>query len=189
MGILAMGIVMGLVATSAYAATSLSQSASVSVQSILSVEFASTADCTFASGSLPWTNVDPSVDYIRPTGSYSTKSDVGLYCRHNGSAAAWYLKMKLTTTNLTGKLYRMIPQPNLRDEAGTKTDGTVAGNAKDWFQIPATDTTVYTSGSNDKVNTPHGTYVGINYALRPEGLVNGGTGYSATIYYTITTTP
>jgi len=184
-GIIIMAMVIG-VAVNAYAATNISQSASASVAAVLSVEFSTYG--TFNNGSIPWTTVDPSSDYIRPTGSATTRSDVALVCRYNGSAANWYLKMRLTTSNLTGKIYRQIPQPNLRDPAGTPTTGTVAGNTTDYWVVPATDTTVYTSGSNDRINTPNGTFVGVNYALRPEGLQNGGAGYSGTLYYTITTT-
>lgn len=184
--ILIMVMVVGVLATGAFAVTTLSQSANVTLASVLSIEFASTTDSTFGSGTIPWTNVDPASSVVYPTGHLTTKSDVGLICRYNG-AGAWYAKMNLTTTTLTGKLSRWISQPvNRNTTPGTPTNGTVTG-LNSWVVIPATATTVYTSG-NDSLNTPLGTFIGVNYSLNPTGL-STGTAYAGTITYTITTTP
>lgn len=184
-GILIMVVILGALATSASAVTTLSQNANVTLASVLSIEFATTTDSTFGSGTIPWTSVDPASSVVYPTGHLTTKSDVGLICKYNG-AGSWYAKMNLTTTNLTGKLSRWISQPTNRNTT-TATNGSVTG-LDSWVVIPAVAATVYTSGLNDSLNTPLGTFIGVNYSLNPTGLATG-TAYTGTITYTITTTP
>ena len=185
--ILAMALAIGCLATNAFAAvTTLTQSATVTIASVLSIEFASLTDSTFGSGTIPWTSVTPDSSVVYPTGHVTTKPDVGLICKYNG-AGSWYTKMNFTTTTLTDKISRWISQPvNRNTTPGTPTNGTVV-TPDDWVVIPAAATTVYTSG-NDSLNTPLGTYIGVNLSLNPVGLSTGTT-YTGTITYTITTTP
>ncbi|MBI5144379.1 MAG: hypothetical protein HZA30_04865 [Candidatus Omnitrophica bacterium] len=188
-GILIMALMIGVLATGAYAVTTLNQSASVTLASVLSAEFANTTDSTFGGSTIPWTNVDPSSNLVRPTGYSTTKPDVGIICKYNGAATAWYLKMNFTSTTLSGKIKKYMSQPTIwNGTSSVATNGAVAGGADTWQAIPSTAATVYTSGANDKVNTPYGTFCGMNFALDPTGLATGTT-YSGTITYTITTTP
>ena len=184
-GILIMEMVIVLATTSAFAVTNLTQSASVTIASVLSIEFATTTDSTFGSGTIPWTSITPDSTVVTPTGHVTSKPDIGLICKYNG-AGNWYAKVNLATTTLTGKLSRYISQPTNRNTS-TATNGTVTG-LDAWTVIPALATTVYASGTNDSLNTPLGTFIGVNFALDPTGLATGST-YTGTITYTITTTP
>ena len=185
-GMLILAMVIGGLATDGYAAATLTQATNVTVASVLSAEFASTTDSTFGSGAVPWTNVIPTANLVRPTGHVSTKPDVGIICTYNGIAAIWYLKMSFASATLAGKISKYMSQPINRNTSSA-TNGTVAGGANTWQAIPATAATVYTSG-NDTLNTPLGTFCGMDFGLNPEGLLTG-TSYTGTITYTITTTP
>ncbi|MDP2912902.1 MAG: hypothetical protein Q8N91_02725 [Candidatus Omnitrophota bacterium] len=73
-----LAIVMAMVAGSAFAATTQTQTATVSVASILSIEFASTTDTTFGGGGIPWTSIDPTSNLVYPTGQASTKAETAV---------------------------------------------------------------------------------------------------------------
>lgn len=179
-----MAIAIGCMASSAMAVSLPAQNVSITVQTALSIEYDTAANCTFPGTTIPWTNINPVSTLEYPTGGHSaTKPDVGVICKNNG--ATWYLKMNLTTTNLTGKISRSISQPVNRNTS-TATNGTVAGGVDAWVVVPAAATNVYTS-NNDTVNTPLGTFVGIYYGLNPTGLQNG-TSYTGTITYTLSNT-
>jgi len=183
-----------LSATAAYAATTVTQSATASVAGTMSVEFADTTDTTFGGGAINWNSVDPALgNLIPPTGAArgtGAKMDTAVICKYNGSSTAWYFKMSITGT-LAGKIKYYMPQPVNRNTS-LPTNGVVAGGTppagSDWPVIPSAATTGYTSGTNDTVNTPFGSFVALNYALNPTGMVSGSS-YSGTITYTITTTP
>ncbi len=188
--ILALTLVALFVATNVSAVTTLNQSATATVISVLSIEFANTTDTTFGGNAIPWTSVDPALgNLIKATGHQATKADTAVICKYNGASAAWYLKMSIAGT-LAGKVKIYMPQPINRN-TGSVTSGTLAYPTPlpdtDWPVLPGTATTVYTAG-NDTVNTPFGTFVAMDYGLNPTGMTTGTT-YSGTITYTITTTP
>jgi len=177
---------------SAFAATTATQGATVSIASVLSVEIDATAGATaFGAGTIPWTSVTPGSNLVYPTGGHITgKSDVGIILKNNTTLTSWQLKMQQVSANgLNGKIKFYLAQPTMN---GSATNGTLAyptpAAGADWPVIPAAATTVYTSGTADKTNVPYGTYCGFSYALDPAGLLTG-TAYTGTITYTITTTP
>ena len=185
---LAILIAMGMVATSAFAATQLTQGATVSVGSVLSVEFAAagaTNKVALGEGTLNWPSADATQSQVYPEGGHVPDySDVGLVCKYNGTGN-WALKISFASGNMAGKLRYYMGQPYYNLET---TDGTL-GNAapaagSPWPPIPATPFTAYTSGSEDRTNVPNGTFIGISFALDPSGL-EPGTPYGGTITYTI----
>ena len=184
-----------LVSASAFALTTVSQSANVSVAALLSVEFASATDTTFGSGTVPWTSVVADSAFIYPTGHVTTKPDAGVICKSNG-AATWYIKLGFSSANgLNGKISRYISGLGASNTGGVtnRNTGAVTPNGAiatpdAWTVIPTTATTVYSSGANDTNNAPDGDGVWINYNLNPTGLVTG-TAYTGTLTYTIATTP
>jgi len=188
--LLAIAVMVLLSTTTAYALTTVTQSATATIAGALSIEFANTTDTTFGGGAINWTSIDPSLgNLINCTGHLTTKSDTAVVCKYNGTATKWYLKMNITGTLASYVKYYM-GQP-INKNTSTATNGTLAvptpGVGQDWPVIPGTATTAYTSGTNDTVNTPFGTFVGLDYGLNPTGLVSGTT-YNGTITYTITTT-
>ena len=188
--IIALAVMVLLSATAAYAGTTVSQTANATLAGVLSIEFANTTDTTFGGGAINWTAIDPSLGtVINCTGHSGTKSDTAVICKYNGTLTAWYLKMGIAGT-LATKIKFYMAQPINRNTS-TATNGTLAvptpAAGADWPVIWSSTTTAYTSGTNDTVNTPFGTFVALDYGLNPTGLVSG-TAYSGTITYTITTT-
>lgn len=187
-GSLIMVIAMAMMAGNVFAANTQTQIISVGVASVLSVEFAeagATNKVALGVGTITWTGADASLSQVYPVGGHvDGYSDIGLICKYNG-AGNWALKMKFVSGNMAGKLRYYMGQPYYNGET---TDGTL-GNAAPaegtpWPIIPSTDINAYISGSEDRINVPNGTFVGISYALDPSGLTPG-TSYGGTVTYTI----
>jgi hypothetical protein len=129
----------------------------------------------------------PIVNWCPADQTVTGQSDVGVYCMSN-SGSTWYLKMKIADT--TGTLgtapgvYRFINGATNRN-TGLAANGTVAFNNV-WHKIDTADEVTYSSGTNDTVNTPFGTCIGVTYSLQSLVGVNTGVAYASTITYTIT---
>jgi len=176
-----------VVSGAAFAATTATQTANVSVASLLSIEFAPAGQSTVGSGNLNWTSITPTSNVINIDGHSTTKSDTAVICKYNGTGN-WALKMKFVNTGtatLEGKLKYYMGMPYYNGVAANGTLGNpTPGLGQDWPVVPNTDLTVYTAGTLDKTNVPNGTFVGIDYAINPEGLNTTGS-YSGTITYTV----
>ncbi|MFC1577018.1 hypothetical protein ACFL3N_01625 [Candidatus Omnitrophota bacterium] len=172
--------------------TSLATSVSASVGSAFKMEFYEPDGTSIMfSTSVPFSTIDPSETFALPDGREvgDNKSDVGIICKSSDSTA-WYLKIGITAGNLPfGTLKYYLSQPTMWDgTSGVTTDGTIDPSPAGWSDIPvSSQKTVYSSGSIDTVNTPHGTLCTINFQINPQGL-NADTAYNATVTYTITTT-
>lgn len=187
--ILSIAMVIACFATSAFAATSVSSSISVSLIDVLSVEFDSdAANSNFpAGGPVAWASIDPSQDFIRPDGVITTKSDIGLIVK---STKAWHASVSFSGgSELNGKVNLFLSQPNLRDVGGTLTDGTVTSDdfgdaVNGWMPIFTSARDIYWSGANDANNVPNGVFMGVSLSLRPTGIPTGVV-HSGTITYTV----
>ena len=191
--ILTVAIYMICLVTGAFAATSATQSVSIGVKETLALELAS--DAALGTGAISWSNVEPTSTLIYPDGGHvSGKSDVGVRCKSN-RAGGWQLKLEFNAgqPEVANKIKYYMALPTFGGTAtvpGTPGNGTLANTPPaagfDWPVIP--NGVVYTSGGNDSINTPNGSYAGISYALDPTGLQTG-TPYSGAIVYTITAKP
>ncbi|MDP2912904.1 MAG: hypothetical protein Q8N91_02735 [Candidatus Omnitrophota bacterium] len=176
-------IVMGV--GSAFAATTQTQTTNVTIASILSIEIAEAPDSTFGSGAIPWININPNNSPVPPTGHVITKSDVGLICRNN--QGTWYLKIHMTGATLENKIWCFtFPTKVINRNTSTQADGMLNGIMN---CVRPTPYTLYTSGSNDSLNTPHGTFFGIDYGLALSEQLEAVMTHTGTITYTITRSP
>ena len=190
--ILTIIMVIGYFSTSAFAVTEISSSLSVSLLDVLSVEFDPVADnSNFPTGGpISWASVDPSQDFIRPDGVVTTKADIGLIVK---STKAWHTSVSyIGVADLNGKVNLYLSQPNLRDESGTLTEGTVTSDdygdaVNGWMPIYTDSRDIYWSGANDANNVPNGVFMGVSLCLRPSGIPTG-VGFAGTITYTVTYT-
>jgi len=145
---------------------------------------------TFGAGTISWSNAVGSSNLIYATGHSSSKSDIIVICQYNGTGTGWALKMNFTSSDaLAGKMKFYMGQPTYNS---VSTNGTLGfptpGGGQDWPFIPGSAATIYTSGSNDKINTTNGTWCGISFAITPVGLA-AGVQYSGVITYTIVELP
>jgi len=193
--IIVLTIMAMLVASAAYALTTVSQGASATIGTAMSIEFASTTDTTFGGGNIVWAAVDPSAgSHIAPdsadrTGLPTAKMDTAVICKYNNTQK-WQLKMYINGGTLAGKVrfYEAKPVRGATAGNGTMYAGQPVPAGSNWPFIPTSDTAIYTSGTNDTINTPFGSFCGISYALDPTGLSSGTTA-TGTINYTIVQVP
>jgi hypothetical protein len=164
----------------------------ISVTSAFKVEFYP-PDGTHVvySTSVPFTNIDPTQTFALADGRTVNdgKSDVGLYCI-SSDGSTWYLKIGISAGTIPpSKLKYYISQPYMwNGTTSVPTDGTVTPNPPAWTAIPkGSSTVVYQSGSMDRINTPFGTLITINYQLDTAGMSSGS--FTATVTYTMTTSP
>lgn len=161
----------------------------ITVENVFSIEFYTEAGKVLYSGSVPFTSVDPSKSLVYPDGRAENdgKSDVGVICRSN-DGNTWYLKVTGASGGglSSGNVKYYMAQPYNRN-TNAQTDGSLA-QATNWYSIPTTATTVYTSGAGDKSNLPFGTLATFSYALVPAGLDTGAS-YTLQVTYTLTTAP
>jgi hypothetical protein len=161
---------------------------SISVQNIFSMEFYTDQNVVF-SGTVPFTNVDPSKTLVYPDGRKENdgKSDVGILCKSN-LGAPWVLKLQLTPAIglAPEKVKYYMDQPYNRN-TGQRADGTLS-KSTNWYPMSSNPISVYSSGYLDQSNLPFGTLAVFSYALDPTGLDAGKT-YNAVVTYTMTTTP
>jgi hypothetical protein len=181
--------ILGLTCSS-FAATTVTTPVTATAGGALSIRLAPIADGFSTNGSLISFSVDVDdylVNWCPADQTVTGQSDVGVYCMSN-SGSTWYLKMKIADT--TGTLgtapgvYRFINGATNRN-TGLAANGTVAFNNV-WHKIDTADEVTYSSGTNDTVNTPFGTCIGVTYSLQSLVGVNTGVAYASTITYTIT---
>lgn len=172
-----------------YAETSVASSVSAKVGSASSVETYKDANVLFESN-LPFTQLDPTSEYNYPDGRRENdgKSDIGFVIISNTNET-WYVKIRAVdvTGDLagSGRLYAYMGQPTDRNTNGN-SEGTLT-MPKDWFKIPTTDITLYTSAGSDNNNVPFGTLITLSFRVDGTGLKPGP--YVTSIAYTMTTNP
>ena len=182
------------IATVAYAGApvSLTSNVNANVAGVFSMEWEDnvpTVEVTYANGGpLPFTNIDPTLSQVNTDGYVNTKSDIALICKSN-EATTWGIKTSVSAGLLTGKLLYYMGQPTMwNGTASVPTNGllanTVPAPGDPWPVIPE-NSVIYTSGGNDTINTPFGSYCGMSIAINPSGLVSGSAPV-ATITYTMT---
>jgi len=181
------GICIAGLAVNAYSDTSVNTAISGDVGGALSIEFDDdSGNVTFtdpASG-LPITDIDPTSDLNYLDGHSTSKSDLAVICKSN-SATGWHLTSTVSGT-LTGKVIYYMGQPTYwNGTTSVPTDGRLGNrpptSGQPWPVLPSN--TIYTSGSNDGINTPEGTYCGMDLGVNGGGLTGGGK--SADITFTI----
>lgn len=168
--------------------SSQSSTISIAVQNIFAMEFYTDSNVLYRDV-VPFTNVDPNKSIVYPDGRSENdgKSDTAVICKSN-AGTRWYLKLHIISNEpLTAdKVRYYISQPFNRNTGG-QADGALARSPQ-WYPFSATPDTIYVSGANDTSNLPFGTLTTFNFSLVPTGL-SAGQAYSATVVYTMTTTP
>jgi hypothetical protein len=158
------------------------------------------ADCVPPNGTsimfantITFSNIDPNKSFALPDGRAvgDGKSDVGISCKSSGTAQ-WFLKIGITAGNMPdNKLKYYLSQPYIWDNehgVSIQTNGTIIPDPPGWTPIPRNGTTtVYSSGTNDTSNIPLGTLLTLSFQVDTMGLTAGT--YSATVTYTMSTTP
>lgn len=165
-----------------------STTVSIGVQNVFSMEFY-TDEKVIYRDTVPFSNVDPNKSLVYPDGRSENdgKSDTAVICKSN-TGTRWYLKVHaIVNPPLTPEKVRYyVAQPYNRNTGG-EADGALARSAN-WYSFSSTPNTIYTSGFSDSSNLPFGTLTTFNFSLIPSGL-SAGQAYSATVVYSMTTTP
>lgn len=168
--------------------SSLSTTVNVTAASAFSMEFYTDQNVIYST-TVPFSNVDPTESLVYPNGRAEDdgKSDTGVVCITN-VGNSWYLQIQATFSEglpeTSVKYY--YSQPWNRN-TGVESNGKLTDTA-DWRSIPASPVTIYTSGSDDTINTPFGTLSTFSFALDPKDL-GADQAYSVSVTYTMTTTP
>ncbi len=206
-------VLMIVVMMSGYVFASESQinsSVTASVDGTFSVEFYPRpglddpdANIQFPSGGpITFTNVDPTETIVYPDGRAEGdgKSDVGILCLSN-TGEQFYLKIHMTSATVDDdNLIVYIPA-----NVTYRNDGSTLGgvqHSEGWYPLWKDSAhTVYQADSNHWNTIPWGTLMTFSFALVPSGKFTPSQGqpcngeplssgsHSATIYYTMTTTP
>lgn len=168
--------------------SSQSSTISIAVQNIFALEFYTDSNVLYRDV-VPFTNVDPNKSIVYPDGRSENdgKSDTAIVCKSN-TGTRWYLKLHvISNAPLTAEKIRYyVSQPYNRNTGG-QADGALTRSPQ-WYPFSATPDTIYASGATDTSNLPFGTLTTFNFSLVPTGL-SAGQAYSATVVYTMTTTP
>ncbi len=191
-GILIMAMVIVLAAASAFAVPvdqTKASSVTASVGNVFSLAFYNDTNVIYNT-SIPFGSINPSSQFNYPVGraEFDGKSDIGLVVTTNFDLP-WYLKIQPTDTtgNLAGagKLAIYMAQPINRNTGGSASGG--LGQGVDWFTLPASSHTLYSSAGSDNNNTPFGVLAALSFKVDGTGLATGD--YATTVTYTLTTTP
>jgi hypothetical protein len=163
-----------------------SASASTSTTALFSVEFDDS--CSYPTGGpLAWGTVDVTSSLVRLPGHQDGRSDIGVICRTNNNTN-WYFRFGTSSTGLQNRVKYYMAMPINRNTS-TYSNGTLANatpaSGSDWPKI-GSSTLAYTSGTQDRINTPYGTGVYFDLAFDPSGLA-ANTSASGTLTYTMST--
>jgi hypothetical protein len=168
--------------------TSLNTSVNLTATSIFSIEFYVDQNVIYST-TVPFSNIDPTETLVYPNtrSENDGKSDTGVVCISN-LGVPWHLQIQ-------GRYSEGLPENSLKfyysqpwnRNTGEQTSGGLTYNAQ-WLAMPEEGTTIYTSGSEDTLNTPFGTLSTFSFAVDPRGLSSERT-YTVSVTYTMTTTP
>jgi len=186
---IAIMIMMLVMATRAFALESTkATNINILVSNVFSMEFYTDNNVIYRD-TVPFTNIDPNKSLVYPDGRSENdgKSDTAIVCRSN-AGAAWFFKIHVVANPpLTAdKIKYYVSQPYDRNTGG-QSDGSLTQSAQ-WYPMSDKPTTIFTSGAHDQSNLPFGTLIAFNFAINPSGL-NTGAAYSASVIYSMTTSP
>lgn len=163
-------------------------------------------------GPLTFTDVNPAMPIVYPDNTVDGASDVGVLCQSN-QGIDFYLQLSLvsgTLPTIGGEYHNFVvwtPEEvyyrntETSDSVGLRLQGQTEADGV-WQKMWDTPYWIYHASGDHQNTLPHGTLIGLNFALVPSGSFVDGNGnticsgsalpegaQSGTIYYTMVATP